>query len=309
VLTPIARQGLEARHSRHRAVKDIFYQATETGRADLLNAIQQARDRQFDDLFGPNLARPVVEPSSVPSAVRAYAARNDWALLDLVALAACTPAPAAKLAEAVAPRALIYQALRMLDDVLDDHATYKGGNPTLLGEFRRDRKLSRLAVAANLLPMAMMLAGPPELSCEDRSLVRETLRGMLLEYGDGKWTFDRYREMAYAKMVAYGQFLYRPVVCCFPEQTCGQLEEFLAKSFYLGQLLNDLHDLMDDLRRGQPNYWALAEDPAITAGAFLNELQQLSDRCDKLELIVQPYAHARLTDLIGYLFQIDPGTH
>jgi len=302
VLTAATRRQLQARQAEHAAVKDAFYLATQTRRSELFESLQRARDGLCDQLFaGPE---GPVEPAAVPAGVRSYAARADWSLLDMVALATRTTAGPAELAAAVAPRALAYQALRMLDDVLDDHVDYKGGKPTLLGEFRADPALAPLAAAANLLPVAMILAGT-ELTAEDRALLQRTLRGMLLEYAPGPWTPELYQRMAYAKMVSYGQFLYRPVTDLFPEPVRARLEPFLATSFYLAQLLNDLHDVADDLRRGQPNYWTLPDSGPDRLGAFLAELERLSDDCGTLDPMVQPYGHARLADLLGYLFQVD----
>jgi hypothetical protein len=296
-----ALQQLEAWRAFHRERQHGGWPGDER-RAELTRAIRCARDSLFDEAFGEQDA---LDCAGVHAAVREYAARSDWSLLDLATLATCSDAPEDELAGRVAPHALAYQALRMLDDVLDDHTDYKGLGPTLLGELRQEPARAHLAVPGNLLPLTMMVvAASAALDDTDRRLMQQTLSGMLAEAVFDEWTVASYQTIAEAKMVSYGSFLYRPVLASFPQAVRDALYPFLKRSFYIGQILNDLHDRADDVRRGQPNLWTLAGEEAARAH-LLDELDGLSAACQRLEPVVQSYGHARVADLIGYVIFLD----
>ena len=70
-------------------------------------------------------------------------------------------------------------------------------------------------------------------------------------------TLSRYRQITEGKMVSYGSLLYGPVLSFFDPLARQSLFGFLRPSFFLAQLINDLQDREDDLRRGQINFWNL----------------------------------------------------
>ncbi len=291
----------------HAYFKEPFYRRSSDRRFGLLAHIQTVRHRFFDYLFDEvGTSRAF---SRLVEGIRDYAARSDWALLDLVALAACADDSSTDLAATIAPRALLYHALRMLDDVLDGHSNYKGGNPTLLGELQGDAELRHAAVAGNLIPLIMMIVRiGPGLHADDRTLVERTLLGMLHEcVCTAHASLDYYREVAREKMVAYGFLLYRAALEFFDSGIRSTLENFLARSFYISQIINDLQDREDDERRHQLNYWLLGLPPEVATAALLAEFTALSDTCGELDLRVREYGHARVADLAGYLVQVSRG--
>lgn len=239
-----------------------------------------------------------------------YFDRSDWALLDMIALAACTSVPAEQVSDAVAANALLYHALRMLDDVLDCHQDYKGGQRTLFGELSGDAETVQLASAGNLLPVMIMMASTitsTKLTEEDRRLIERTLMGMLHESFPGSIrSLESYREIAMAKMGAYGLFLYRPVLLMFEAATQKRLERFLARSFFVSQVINDLHDRHEDEARRQPNYWFLVHEPQDAVGRLIREISVLSWACSRVAPPARDYAHARVADLIGYILKVIP---
>src|SRR3954452_18777057 len=209
------------------ARKDAFSDATTARREAMADAFRDQRDALFDDVLAG-------APRTMADAVRGYAHRTDWALLDLVALAACSPLTPDAAGRLVAPRAFLYQALRMLDDAVDDHDTYKGGERTLLGELRTRPSWAPPELAGTLVPMTMMVVHAcTQLDAEDVALAQRTLGGMLVEATPRDWTVIRYRELVEAKMVSYGMLLYRPVALSFDEPA---LTTFLARSFFVSQL-------------------------------------------------------------------------
>src|SRR5262249_46304113 len=113
---------------RHSGVKGEFYRRTEERRAFLYDLVRRSRDHYL----GALLRRGIEDQSRAPELaeiaqmVSTYASSSDWALLDLIALAACCTQPPERIAVSLSPVITAYQALRMVDDVIDGHLTYKG---------------------------------------------------------------------------------------------------------------------------------------------------------------------------------------
>jgi len=289
----------------HRPRKDDFYRRSEEQRRLLFDAIKRARNNLLDEVFARvSEARAESAPlADVRRKTFAYFDRSDWALLDLVALASCTDCAADHVAAAVAPNALAYHSLRMLDDVLDGHLTYKGGLQTLFGELTAAEGPGA-ASQANLL-IAMMIVASTSLEAGDRTLLERTLIGMLHEAFPGDTqTPESYERIALAKMGAYGLFLYRPVLALFPSAVRPPLERFLTRSFVVSQFMNDLQDRADDEARRQPNYWTMQPAPDASMAALGSELAALASCCLEIPRPARDYTHARITDLAAYLLQI-----
>jgi hypothetical protein len=302
------RRFLQELHAVHRPLKDSFYQRTAGPRDALFAAIKAARNRLLDDLFARVAA---ARPESAPLArlrarIYSYFDRSDWAMLDLVALAACTTVPVDQAAAALAPNALVYHSLRMLDDVLDGHHDYKGGAKTLFGELMEDGDAPHLAAHANLLTaMIVMASTTAALTGDERQLLERTLIGMLHESFPGEWRSpESYRQIAAAKMGAYGLFLYRPIVGFFEPAAQQTLEPFLVRSFVISQFVNDLQDREDDDARRQPNYWLMDGPDEARAADFRREIDVLACSCAEIPRPARDYAHTRVTDLAAYCLQV-----
>jgi hypothetical protein len=292
----------------HRVRKDKLYTRTSERRAELLRAIKLARDALIERAFdtAENSIGRCPALGVIKGEVCAYASRSDWAFFDLLALAACSDQAPEAVAKVLAPRALIFHALRMLDDALDGHVTYKGGVTTLLGAISAVPALEPVRLAVSVLTATLLtIEGALGLTDADRSWIDRTLLGMVEEVsGLVPWSRDRYREMAKAKMVSYGMFLYSPVVNVFGTSTKAALGKFLEESFFVAQMSNDLHDRENDRGRKQPNYWLLTDGPEAAVPQFVAEVLLLSNSCASLTPDVVDYGHARVADLLHYILQV-----
>jgi hypothetical protein len=308
MLLPGAMSLLQALHEAHRPRKDLFYQRTTQYRSQLFTSIKKSRNRLLDDIF-VRVGDARVESESLiqlRTGIYDYFDRSDWTFVDLIALAACTSVPPEQVADLVAPNALVYHSLRMLDDVLDGHHDYKGGERTLFGVLSDDAGKSHLASAGNLIPaMIVMATASVRLPAEERQLIERTLIGMLHESFPGDWnTAESYRQIALAKMGAYGMFLYRPVLLLFNAPDRAELDAFLVRSFFVSQLVNDLQDQEDDEARQQPNFWRMGREPEAAWGELVGEIEAMDRSCAEVPGQAREYVHTRMTDLIGYLLQV-----
>jgi hypothetical protein len=156
--------------------------------------------------------------------------------------------------------------------------------------------------------LLMVLDGFTGLDSEGQSFTQRTLMGMLDEAIAGDInTIDRYRQMTEGKMVSYGMLLYSPFVNCFDAIVRPQLSKFLKHSFYVAQMINDLHDQQRDLQRNQVNIWSLPLDRGLIVEYFVTEVMELSASCATMDEPVSNYSHARVTDLANYALQIIEG--
>jgi hypothetical protein len=302
----VLRPRLARLHADHAPAKDVFYEATSTRRQALFDAIRSARDGRLDAM--EQRVREAGSPSPALAHVlaggRGYFARSDWAMLDMVALAACTDAPVQELSDAIAPGAVLYHCLRMLDDVLDGHDDYKGGSRTLYGEVRQASG-DVSAVHANVLPAVLLvLQEGPTIPVEQRALLERTLSGMLHEsFPAAPLDVEGYLQIASAKMGAYGRFLYAPAIARFGSSDRDAVDAFLLESFVWSQVANDLYDLDDDARRAQPNYWSLDRAESDVGSEAAEGLERWADRAARLPLAARPYGLARVVDLTNYLLR------
>ena len=282
--------------------KDQFYSATPARRAELFAAIKTARNRLLDDSVRE--VTQFLEPSSglnvVLERMRHYFDQSDWALLDLVALATCLDAPVDAIATKLAPNALMYHCLRMVDDVLDVHHHYKGGAQTLFG-YLAERGYD--GVHGNILPATLLIARHAHLlPPRERQLFERTTIGMLHEsFPAPVVTLNDYRRIAAGKMGSYGSFLYSPVVAMFASHSAA-IVDFLDESFVLSQVANDLYDRNDDAARGQPNFWHVVGDHDAAMRQFEGDIERWAARADDVGT-AQRYAHARIADLLTYVLQ------
>ncbi len=293
---------------KHRDKKDHFYRQTTTRRAALLDAVEQVRDRRLGELLtrrtsSLKISAPIYELSKL---VSDYARRSDWALFDVVALGSCLAQPSERIANRLTPAIIAYQALRMLDDVIDEHYNYKGRYPTLLGSIHGLIGGRVGEMASNLIPILLMIIDvSSELAEEERIFMQRTLAGMLDEAISGDIAnLTRYREMTEGKMVSYGMLLYSPILgLCDPDR-CSFLGRFLRHSFYIAQVANDLQDREEDGKRNQINFWNMNLDDKAGIHSYMLEVMRLSASVAWIEPRFKGYAHARIADLTGYSLQI-----
>lgn len=280
--------------------KSELFSRTEECRACLLRAIQEERDLllQRSALALPRAHSAALDP------VREYAHDSDWALLDAIALASCSDVPTAVLARDMAGRSLLFQAIRMLDDGLDEHESYKGAYPTALNRLR-SRFDDGHGTSLHWLLVAMTLcAGASSTDPRGTAHALRTLGGMIGELFLAESSGEEdYEGMAEGKMVQYGLLVYEPVIDLFAGPRLA-LDDFVRRSLHLGQIANDLHDVEDDRKRGQLNYWSLPRAaPADPGEGVLQRMRELAERGSRLPEPLDRYAAARVGDLARYMLE------
>lgn len=284
--------------------KDAWYASTADQRSALWQVACAKRDEALSRMLTQGSeAAGVRSPPGWREEIAAYARRCDWTLLDAVALGVALDADPEAVAEALAAPYLVYHSLRMVDDVIDRHVDYKGGEPTAWGTFRSQH--GERADSLVLLPALLMLVEHvPRLPVTLGDSVLQTIWGAIGELeGSGISDLPAYRRMVAGKMVSYSHLIYEP----FTRSATGPIRDglwhFLDTSFYVGQLANDLYDRRDDAQRGQPNVW----NPPLPAGGGVDELKRgfatLRELTPALGSQVEGYAISRRVDLLAYLLR------
>ncbi|MBD2896928.1 hypothetical protein amrb99_58800 [Actinomadura sp. RB99] len=310
MLPPDLYERLVRLNEAHKPAKDGFYAGTEKQRGTLLTEVQRARDQLLATFMAPVWGRwPDLEALSRET--REYARRCDWTLIDLVALAASLRVGPAELSRRLAAPLLAYQALRMLDDVIDGHLDYKGGYQTFYGAMVRANGVVAARGLTICTAAALLAEGTRHLDEPQARQLHETLAAAIQElHGIGPNEHQDYLRMVEGKMGAYSSIIYGPVVAELAEvQT---VETFLARTFRVSQIINDLHDLEDDRARNQPNFWLLYPSAGEAATACGLHLDELEAAYAALPDIARPYGDTRLADLSGYALEVAerlPETH
>jgi len=282
--------------------KAAYYDGTAARRRQILDEVVAARNALLDEALSSGLAKgESQEADRALQEITAYAARCDWILFDTVALAAAGASIARKIASDLAPRLLVYHSFRMMDDVIDQHHDYKGGLATALGALSADPVLSPAASGCNQLTALLLFGhGLRSFSGDEARLAWSTIGGALLElFPASETTEQRYQTIVEGKMVSYGLILYGPLIVDHPTAVRAQLRTFLATSFRLAQILNDLGDQEDDRLHRRPNYWAI-DTAEAREDMFEAELGDLERQALDLAAPVAGYALSRVADLCRY---------
>jgi hypothetical protein len=302
----VALDFLRALRDAHEPFKTVFYQRSNADREAHLRALTSARDTLWTSLLGRCFEEsPARSTQHFWAEIAAYTRRSDWVCFDLVSLAACTDAAPELLARQAAPNLLIFQAYRMLDDIVDDHHDFKGAYPTAYGALVEQFENRETALATTVLALTLMATeGISEATADAAELAKLTLSGALSEV---LWAIEgdasAYSAIVERKMVAYGMLAYEPLLQFVGPQHRDALELFLRRSFRIAQIVNDLGDVEGDRERHQPNYWLLTADPDGGELRFLGRFEELSASCESLVPRLQPYAHARVADLARYALE------
>jgi SAM-dependent methyltransferase len=185
-----------------------------------------------------------------------------WTFWDLPYFAVALRLPEDRLHQAVRSCGMAYLSLRIFDDVIDRHFSYKGRQGTLFAMFEKDRLTHQrpegLAILAGLL---VCFDGLSHLAGQDdpvsRAMLRESLDalrtttiGAVMELSPREeWDISYYERLVKLKNVAFWRALYSGID---PERR-SPLYGFLERYYALAQKLNDVLDFGEDERRGQPN--------------------------------------------------------
>lgn len=287
----------------HDPAKDRFMTASSDRRANILDALVTARDALLERALGERRSGlPICSiTSNLASALHRYATISDWAIYDAIQLAACLPFDSRRLGEALAPRALLFLSIRMLDDSIDGHVTYKGHYATIVGELKTS---TEHAIEVNTIASLLIgLEASRQVDPEDLALAQTTLHGQLFEFDPvAADSLASYESMVTAKMVAYGLVVYGPLLRAIEPPFRHAVDGFVRRSLMLGQVVNDLVDRESDEERHQPNRWSLAEELGDTEAAFLSDLELLAEGCRTLGAYA-PYGAARIADLARYTLE------
>lgn len=195
-----------------------------------------------------------------------YATWMQWSLWDLPTFAVAIRPKLADFRAAVTACGLVYTAIRVFDDLVDQHYTYKGRHDTLLAALAADQVPARKATAlSGLAGLLLCFDGLHRLTGTDESVpaatvavlvgsVRRAVIGAIMEFTDAHaWTLAEYRRLVQLKNVDYWRALYAAV----DPHLESPLYPFLAGYYELAQYLNDAGDYESDLASGQPNLMVL----------------------------------------------------
>jgi hypothetical protein len=164
-----------------------------------------------------------------------------------------------------APAILAYCGLRLVDDGLDGHETYKGHHPTLVAFFaappHRFGKAQRSAFSTFVgscvftfaLERISQVSGPAAATAISNLFERAAI-GVLAEVlvGPGADTAT-YEQIVRRKAAAYNLILYKPLLDELELPLRRSLTRVLSDLDVLAQVINDLNDVGDDRHRPQLN--------------------------------------------------------
>ena len=299
MLPPDVVREVEEVRARCAPLRARFHSSTEAARGLVLLALEERRDALVRDaISGPDgtldwLARETL----------VYLHKCDWALLDTLALAVAVGLDGATV-DVLGGPVLVYQSLRMIDDVVDGHTSYKGAYETLYGFLLRHYDEPEARAICILAATGLAIRGSALVTGSSAEHARRTVTGMLLECQSTETapSLDEYLGIVERKMVSYSRLLYGPVLEAGGLPLEGPVATFFDSSFVLGQILNDLHDLEDDYARKQPNFWTA--EGSGGAEDMLHRFSALVALFAELPEVLVPYAHARVADLTQYALEI-----
>jgi SAM-dependent methyltransferase len=222
---------------------------------------------EIDDLAaGSSVAHELGEQAS------GYVDWMQWCLWDLPVLAVALESEADEFRCSVTACGIVYIAIRIFDDFIDQHYSYKGRHDTLLATvstaYPDPQKAAGLSALAGLLLCFQGLqtlteAGLAATLHEVVGSVRRAVVGAIMEFADlHQWTPSEYQRLVRLKNVDYWRVLY---VSLDPTYS-SPLYPFLEKYYELAQYLNDVEDYEDDARWGQPNLLAIHQATDAAAG-------------------------------------------
>ncbi len=209
----------------------------------------------------------------------AYLDWLQWTFWDLPHFALALSISGERLRMAVQSCGMAYLSLRIFDDVIDRHFTYKGRHGTLFAAFEQGRRSHQRAEGLTILAgLLVCFDGLSRLSASDdpeqRAMLggaldalRRTTIGAVLEMSPREeWDAAYYERLVQLKNVAFWQTLYAGL----DPRHESPLYPFLERYYATAQKLNDVQDFADDERRGQPNLLSLslAREGEATDGMY-----------------------------------------
>lgn len=203
------------------------------------------------------------------------------------------------MARRIAACHFVYQSGRLLDDLIDGHQDYKGLKETSFGARRnywREKGIQdRAEKECLLIAISLLLRGVRDYAtcfgeftpvAAIRNLlhtVTNACLGAIIELNEQiPHNPESYQQIVKLKTSAHNAILLQPFFGMVPMETFHELEGFYKQSSLAGQILNDAHDIEEDLQIGQINYFnvggksregtALTESEVDKLGNILREL-------------------------------------
>jgi hypothetical protein len=228
-----------------------------------LEAAYEAEIAAFADACRRDLAlREPLEP--ILAATRDYLSWLQWVAWNAANLAPLLGEDLRTPARRLAPAMLSYAGLRLVDDGLDRHDTYKGFHPTVFGwlQARRPHLPVDPGAYSAFLGFCIFAFGLRRTADEAGAAAARDLGrlfegvvvGALAEPLVGVDCGARsYEQIARRKSAAYNLILYKPLVEVIDPTVRRSLLSVLSEMDVLAQLVNDTRDEGDDRDRQQPN--------------------------------------------------------
>jgi hypothetical protein len=250
-----------------------------------LDAAYRAEIDRFIDACRRDLVlRPALDP--MLAALRGYVEWLVWVAWNPANLAPLVGDDLRVPARRLAPALLAYAGLRLVDDGLDGHETYKGFRPTLLGwlRARRPRPSVDACAYSGFVGLCLFEFGVRRVDdVSGAEAAREVARlfegvavGALAEPLVGAaCDAQTYEHVARRKSSAYNLILYKPLLDGVEAPLRRGLLSVLSEMDTLAQLINDAADAGDDRERRQPNAAVQALYPAGLAAEAETRLARL----------------------------------
>jgi hypothetical protein len=178
------------------------------------------------------------------------------------------------LAHAFSRHLLAYAALRLVDDGLDGHTTYKDVRTTLVPFVEARRSPAARHPEAYSVFLGLCVFNFARQRIDERSspcalgvarLLDRAAVGVLAEGCADAITDEKaYEQIARRKAGAYNLMLYLPFLCALQAEEQQRLRGALVEMDVLAQLINDVRDAADDRRRRQPSAIGVYEPKRLT---------------------------------------------
>jgi len=232
----------------------------ETYRKAISQGIDEALDMLRQELKQATIGNGV--SSLMGEKIVDYVGWMQWALWDLPYYAIALRPPLDHFRRTVTACGLVYISIRIFDDIIDQHFTYKGRHATLIEAVREgnfdSKQIQGLGILAALLVCFEGFSRlgdplqPDVLPVFHRMItsLKKVVIGAMMEYTpEGEWNETFYNRLVELKNVEYWQSLY----AALDPELASPLYPFWVQYYALAQYLNDVQDFEEDRRWRQPN--------------------------------------------------------
>jgi hypothetical protein len=267
--------------------------------ADFMREVERCHQSEIEALVAHCLRDPLLA-SVIEPTTRTLAEYVDWTVWVAwnVANLVIVHEDETGVAERLARAMLVYAAIRIADDGLDEHEIYADQRTVVRRLLERERAPSHASACAQAVFWGHCLfaftlrrlrrLGDDETASILDDLFDEFNLGMLAESAlDGPLDASRYDRIARRKTVAYNMMLYKPFLVGVDSSVRLPVLRALATMDWLAQFVDDLRDLEEDGRTGQMNAFLQgAYEREDAPRVALERAQPFFDECAALDPIV-----------------------